>query len=143
MLETFHHSVNFYTDLMQTIMEQAWLRLGLSQAKTVGSRMKQSCAQLSYVKLGCYIMKANGLVKKQERVALQERKESSFYKKWQASDNKQQIASISIQLVFSNFFVTKTDIHTCELQRNFLSYKWRQIYIWASQNIQRYIILYL
>ena len=28
---------------------------------------------------------------KQERVALQERKESSFYKKWQASDNKYQI----------------------------------------------------
>ena len=30
---------------------------------------------------------------KQERVALQERKESSFYKKWQASDNKYQITS--------------------------------------------------
>ena len=30
---------------------------------------------------------------KQERVALQERKESSFYKKLQASDNKYQITS--------------------------------------------------
>ena len=30
---------------------------------------------------------------KQERVALQERKETSIYKKWQASDNKYTITS--------------------------------------------------
>ena len=34
-----------------------------------------------------------GIQPKQERVALQERKESSFYKKWQASDINYQITS--------------------------------------------------
>ena len=39
------------------------------------------------------IKKCREREKKQERVALQKRKESSFYKKLQASDNKYQIAS--------------------------------------------------